>query len=289
MVDRSAHWLVTVLLTGLLAVFCTSAAWAGVIEGSVEETDGARVKVRFAAAEMPEAGDFVDLGLEDSDGRTTLLGTWKVTEVADGFVWAEALDEAAEPAPQAKAFIYAGSADICAEKKAGVASAIGPERPSGGYAKTGASGEAEIGREVVAAFRAAHNRVNPHGLQGKTGLEEPGWLGVTLKMVTLDLARSFGMSGPQGVLVASIFAGGPAEKAGFHQDDVIVNFDGTPISNCHVMPDLLACASPGRKVTVVLWRGGKFISKEVVMGAQPWAMGGEEKKAVAKTARKAKP
>lgn len=116
MVDRSAHWLVMVLVTGLFAVFCTSAAWAGVIEGSVEETDGARVKVRFAAAEMPETGDFVDLGLEDSDGRTTLLGTWKVTEVADGFVWAEALDEAAEPTPQARAFIYAGSADACAEK-----------------------------------------------------------------------------------------------------------------------------------------------------------------------------
>lgn len=289
MVNRSAHVLVMVLVMGMFTLLCPGASGAGVIEGVVEETDGAKVKIRFDAAETPEAGDFVDLGQEDSDGKTALLGTWKVTQVAGGFVWAEALDAATEAAPQAKAFIYAGSADACAEKRAGGASATGPGRQAGIYPEKAASDEAEIGREVVAAFRAAHDRLNPVHTQKKTAPENAGWLGVTLKMVTLDLAKSFGMPAPGGVLVASIFAGGPAEKAGFQQDDVIVDFDGTPISNCHLMPDLLACASPGKKVTVVLWRGGRLISKEVVMGAQPWATTGGDKKARSKTAMKHKP
>ena len=53
-----------------------------------------------------------------------------------------------------------------------------------------------------------------------------GWLGVTIQEVTPELAKSFGLKENKGALVAQVIPGGPAEKAGIEQGDVIVEFDG---------------------------------------------------------------
>src|SRR5437667_3015602 len=54
-----------------------------------------------------------------------------------------------------------------------------------------------------------------------------GYLGVTIQRVTADLAKSFGLPGAHGALVASVAEGGPAKAAGLRPGDVIVEYDGS--------------------------------------------------------------
>src|SRR6058998_2642163 len=54
-----------------------------------------------------------------------------------------------------------------------------------------------------------------------------GWLGIAIQDVTDELAGTFGVK--EGVLVAEVMKGGPAEAAGVRQGDVIVELNGAPI------------------------------------------------------------
>jgi S1-C subfamily serine protease len=45
------------------------------------------------------------------------------------------------------------------------------------------------------------------------------------------MARSLGLPSPQGVMVADLWPGGPAARAGIQQGDVIVSVDGEPVND----------------------------------------------------------
>jgi len=56
-----------------------------------------------------------------------------------------------------------------------------------------------------------------------------GWLGIVIQDVTDELASSFGVRERQGVLIADVMKGGPAEVAGVRAGDVVVQFAGDAI------------------------------------------------------------
>jgi serine protease Do len=66
--------------------------------------------------------------------------------------------------------------------------------------------------------------------------EEPGdgakspKLGVRLQALTPDLAKELGVQGDQGVLVADVVEGGPAERAGVARGDVIIEANRQPVT-----------------------------------------------------------
>ena len=57
-----------------------------------------------------------------------------------------------------------------------------------------------------------------------------GWLGVGIQDLTPELAEYYGLKDKQGVLVAQVFEGDPADKAGIKAKDVIIEVDGKPIT-----------------------------------------------------------
>ena len=63
----------------------------------------------------------------------------------------------------------------------------------------------------------------------ETGSVARGWLGVSVQEITKDLADSFELGTPRGALVGSVIKNSPAEKAGFKNGDVILEFDGKKI------------------------------------------------------------
>ena len=84
-----------------------------------------------------------------------------------------------------------------------------------------------------------------------------GMIGVQVQNVTPELAKSFGMAEPKGALVAEVNPGSPAEKAGIHREDIIIEFNGHPIHEMNELPRLVAETAPGTQATVKVLRQGK--------------------------------
>jgi len=90
----------------------------------------------------------------------------------------------------------------------------------------------------------------------QTGKVTRGRLGVQIQALTPELAKSFKLENTAGVLVASVEPGGPAEKAGLQAGDVILGFDGKPVTSANELPRIVAATKPGTPVTLEIWRSG---------------------------------
>jgi S1-C subfamily serine protease len=75
----------------------------------------------------------------------------------------------------------------------------------------------------------------------KDGKIRRSYIGVGGQNVPIHrrLVRHFQLSAPTGVLVISVAAGGPAERAGLREGDVIVEFKGQPIPSIDALHKLL--------------------------------------------------
>jgi len=90
-----------------------------------------------------------------------------------------------------------------------------------------------------------------------TGSVQRGWLGVGIQTLNGDLAKSFGLEKPTGALVGQVDKAGPASKAGLKPGDVILEFNGKPISQSADLPPLVGETRPGTEVALKIWRDKK--------------------------------
>lgn len=96
-----------------------------------------------------------------------------------------------------------------------------------------------------------------------------GWLGVQFQEMTDDLAKSLGLNKPEGALVAQVVAGSPADKAGLHAGDVIVEFNGRKIWHRGDLPKAVVAVGPGRQAKLLYLRDGKKLESTVTIGENP--------------------
>lgn len=83
-----------------------------------------------------------------------------------------------------------------------------------------------------------------------------GRIGVGIAEVTKDVAEPLGLPRAQGVLVRSVEATGPAERAGLEVGDIILKFDGKAIEKASDLPRIVGSTRPGSRVPVEVWRKG---------------------------------
>ncbi|HVI54856.1 MAG TPA: Do family serine endopeptidase [Luteibacter sp.] len=126
---------------------------------------------------------------------------------------------------------------------------------SGGYQGLSFSIPIDVAMNVVDQIKAK-------------GYVSRGMLGVTVQPVdpfvkNLDLADS------NGALVAQVTPGSGADKAGLKQGDVILSFNGTPITQAPDLPPLVAITRPGSTAKVELLRDHKKQTVEVKVGELP--------------------
>ena len=82
------------------------------------------------------------------------------------------------------------------------------------------------------------------------------WLGAHTQTVTSDIAKSLGLATPQGALVADLWPGGPAERAGLKQGDVITAIDGKPVIDASTVSYAVGAIRPGETAKISSRRGG---------------------------------
>ena len=85
--------------------------------------------------------------------------------------------------------------------------------------------------------------------------------------LTQALASSFGLQKPDGALVSSVDANGPAAKAGLQPGDVILSVNGSPVADSTSLPAQIANLKPGSKADLQIWRDKSKKSISVTLGA----------------------
>jgi serine protease Do len=96
-----------------------------------------------------------------------------------------------------------------------------------------------------------------------------GYLGVSFQPLDDNLAGALGVDKNSGELIRSVTPGGPADRAGIQQGDVITKINGRQVSEDERMAYLVANLPAGTRVPIELVRGGQRRMVTVVVGERP--------------------
>ena len=107
-----------------------------------------------------------------------------------------------------------------------------------------------------------------------------GQLGIEMADLTPELAPKLGVKVVEGVVVAAVHAGSPAEKAGLRERDVIVALNGRPVHTASELRARLGLTSIGEEVELRVNRGtdGRTVRAQI---APPQEVPGGESQPVA--------
>ncbi len=99
-------------------------------------------------------------------------------------------------------------------------------------------------------------RVVDSALGGATAVVRP-WLGVRGNSVSADIARSLGLARPQGIVLTDVYPGGPGDRAGLREGDVITAIDGQEINDQGGLNFRVGTRDPNDSVAVTVLRDGR--------------------------------
>jgi len=139
-------------------------------------------------------------------------------------------------------------------KLAGINTAIVSR--TGEYSGVGFAIPANLARRVV------------EGALGGGGFRLP-WIGASGQAVTSDLAQSLGLGRPGGVLLKSVYPGGPMANAGVHTGDVVLAIDNANVDDMQSLNYHIATHKPGDAVKLRVRSGASTRDVEVKLTVPP--------------------
>jgi serine protease Do len=98
-----------------------------------------------------------------------------------------------------------------------------------------------------------------------------GSLGIKLSELTLETADGLGVSPVRGVLVSSVLADQPAERAGVLSRDVILSVDDIAVDRPSEVLRVIKGTEVGNEVTLTIFRRGETLLVPVKLGNKPGA------------------
>lgn len=91
----------------------------------------------------------------------------------------------------------------------------------------------------------------------KNGKVTRSYLGVMLQDIDRNLAEAYKLDKPEGSLITQVAPNSPAEKAGFKSGDVILKYNGSPISRTSELLNYLNRTQPNQSVKLEILRDDK--------------------------------
>lgn len=128
------------------------------------------------------------------------------------------------------------------------------ESPSGGNVGIGFAIPANTAKFVMEQLRTK-------------GVVTRGYLGLAPTSLNYSQQKQYGVT--QGALVASVVDGTPAAKAGFQVEDVVVRYNGKPVTDEASLRDMVARTMPGETVDIVVRRNGAERTLKTTLGTMP--------------------
>ena len=200
-------------------------------------------------------GRSISAGADNGQGAQNNTPTFSIPDVIQ-------TDAAINPGNSGGALVDMGGALIGVpsqiESQSGTSSGIGFAIPS--------NIALQVAQQLISKGVAAHS-----------------YLGISGVTITPDVVSALNLkSGQQGILVAQVVQGGPADQAGLQAapvdqngnptgaGDIITGIDGKIINRFEDMVSYLyANTQPGQKVTLSLLRNGQQVEVPVTLGTQP--------------------
>jgi serine protease Do len=110
----------------------------------------------------------------------------------------------------------------------------------------------------------------------KYGQPRPIWIGITLTPIAPLVAQQLGLSTNRGLLVQSLDAGSPAERAGMALGDFIVEINGRQVLSQEEAGRAVFGVQPGETVRFTVLRQGRRLEISVRVTARPGDSPGSE-------------
>lgn len=100
------------------------------------------------------------------------------------------------------------------------------------------------------------------------GIVRP-WFGATGEVVTAEIAQSLGQTRPQGVLITSVYRGGPADQAGLRIGDVVLRVDGVEVADQRGLQFRISTRRLGETARLDILRTGRPIGINLPLQRAP--------------------
>ena len=127
--------------------------------------------------------------------------------------------------------------------------------PSGGSVGIGFSIPASLAKGVINQLQSS-------------GEVQRGWIGVSIGVVTEELAELFKRPNEEGALISQVLDESPAQKAGIKAGDIVLKFNGEKIKEVRDLPKAVAQAAVGEEHALQVWRKGK--KKTIKITTEPY-------------------
>jgi serine protease DegQ len=103
----------------------------------------------------------------------------------------------------------------------------------------------------------------------KDGEVTRGWLGIEPLDAPAEVSRT--IAGDGGVPIRGVVRGGPADRAGVHPQDVVIEIDGKPTRDTPTLLARIAELPPGNVVKIKILRDREARDLDVTVGKRPRA------------------
>ncbi|MFT4961313.1 MAG: serine protease Do [Paracoccaceae bacterium] len=124
--------------------------------------------------------------------------------------------------------------------------------PDGGSVGIGFAVPSDLVQEIIADLK-------------DDGKVDRGWLGVQIRPISAETASALGYDEGKGVVIESVVKDSPASEAHLKSGDIILQFNGTEITELRDLTRAVAQQDPDQKVEIEVLRKGEKVTLDVTL------------------------